>query len=74
MRIPPTGVGLGEIVADMYILEQTFIIFLDVLLPVNRSIVRYCNRVVRVARSDGRCVVVVVCLLKSFFERGLRLA
>jgi hypothetical protein len=61
-------------VAEMELLEQVCIIFLDGLPTVNRSCVRHLNPVLRVERGQGGCIAVVECLVIFFTERVKLLA
>jgi hypothetical protein len=55
-------IALVEKVAEMYFLERVCPMFLNGLPTVNRSCVRYINRVFRVERGHGGGIVVVDCL------------
>src|SRR6478672_942698 len=63
-------VALAGLVADMDLLEQVCMIFLDSLPTVNQSRVSHQNRVLGIGRGDGGCIVVVPCLVNFFTARG----
>jgi hypothetical protein len=67
-------IGLVEVLAEMNLLEHVCPMFLDGLPTVNRSCVRYNNRVLRVERSDGGGIVVVDCIAMFFNDRDKPLA
>ena len=63
-----------DMVAEMNLLEDICIVFLDGVSTVNRSCVIHQNRVLGVERGQGDRIVVIPCLVFFFIVRGKRLA
>ena len=67
-------ISRDDMVAEMNLLEQVCIMFLNGLPTINRSCVIHQNRILRVERGKPGGIAVIECLVFFFIVRGKRLA